>query len=414
MNNKPTRLAIFNDGQLPLPPVKGGSVPTLIDMILRENDIHHDFDIDVFSCYDKEAKKEVVGYKYSNFIYSRIFRFIRFFTNLAFKTKIRLINLKAINLPTSFKRKLKKTYYDVVLVSGYVRGAIPILTALNNNPLKIVAHHTVTDILHEPSLDGKKIYELADIITFDSEYATKFASKADKKINDKNYTHVDSIPNIEAYNNNIEQNRHEIREKYGLKEDDFVILFVGRMVEYKGIYELIEAFNLVSKQNTHLKLLLCGSITYSKKIQKNKLGRLLSSIEKNPNIIITGYVDYKDIHKIYQSVDISTMLTKIDECFGMVGIESFAAGKPLISTRTGGVVEYADDSNSIFVRKDENMVNDIAKAIEKCFKSPRMVEELGKNAKNIAQKYNQRNYYLRLKKIIERGTAKKNENIVDR
>lgn len=50
MINRPLKLAIFNDGQLPLPPVKGGSVPTLIEMILRENDIYHDFELIPFFC----------------------------------------------------------------------------------------------------------------------------------------------------------------------------------------------------------------------------------------------------------------------------------------------------------------------------------------------------------------------------
>lgn len=41
------RIAIFNDYQLPLPATQGGSVPTLTNFILDENEIYHDFDIKV-------------------------------------------------------------------------------------------------------------------------------------------------------------------------------------------------------------------------------------------------------------------------------------------------------------------------------------------------------------------------------
>ena len=57
------RIAIFNDFQLPLPAVRGGSVPTLTNFILDENEIQEKYKIDVFSCYDENAFIESKKYK---------------------------------------------------------------------------------------------------------------------------------------------------------------------------------------------------------------------------------------------------------------------------------------------------------------------------------------------------------------
>ena len=79
------RIAIFNDYQLPLPATQGGSVPTLTNFILDENEIYHDFDIDVYSCFEKTAVTVAQNYKYTKFIFSKDARFVRFFTNLLSK-----------------------------------------------------------------------------------------------------------------------------------------------------------------------------------------------------------------------------------------------------------------------------------------------------------------------------------------
>ena len=401
MGNKPLKLAIFNDGQLPLPPAKGGSVPTLIDMILKENESNHIFDIDVFSCYSKEAKKMSSCYKYSNFIYSRIQNIIRFLTNLSFKTHFKFVNLKAIPVPSAFLRKLKKNNYDVVYISGYIRGCLSILKYISkSSSLKIVHHHNVTDIINEPTLNGKQIYELADKILFCSDYAAKFASTGNEDQNKKNVTFLNGIPNITKYSTNVENNRHEIREKYKLSDEDFVILFVGRLVEYKGVFELIEAFNYVSKNNKKIKLVIAGSLTYSSNNKSAQFKRIANCCEKNESIIITGYVDNSEIYKYYQACDIVALLTKIDECFPLVGIESFAAGKPIITTRTGGVMELADSTNSIYVRKDQNMVSDLTKSLVYAINNKEKIKELGKEAYKQIEKYSQQNYFIRFVEIV--------------
>ena len=69
-------------------------------------------------------------------------------------------------------------------------------------------------------------------------------------------------------------------------------------------------------------------------------------------------------------------------------IEACAAGIPLITTRSGGIPEYIKGDYSILLSKNEDIVNDIKKAIDEVFYNP----ELWKDKAKKAQKYVSENF----------------------
>jgi glycosyltransferase involved in cell wall biosynthesis len=60
------------------------------------------------------------------------------------------------------------------------------------------------------------------------------------------------------------------RQKYGIDDEDFVFLFVGRLVIDKGLRELVSAFNHLSKKTPHIKLVLVGPRENEKSTKKKK------------------------------------------------------------------------------------------------------------------------------------------------
>lgn len=234
------RIAIFNDFQRPIPPVNGGSVPNLINMLLLENEEKQKFDIDVYVCENKQAREEAKHYKHTRFIFVKDAGLIRFMTNVAFKLKLP-VDLSEIPFPLSVKRFYKKQNYDMVYIVGYIRGALPIMM-LSNAPC-VIQHHVVTDILNEPSIKGKELVDMASRVYFGSDFARDYAKVGTDEQNAKMYTLPTTI-DLEKFEKLDKQNaREEIREKYAIKKDDKVILFIGRLVRYKGAVELIKAFN---------------------------------------------------------------------------------------------------------------------------------------------------------------------------
>ncbi len=65
------KIAIFNDFQKPLPAVRGGSVPTLTNFLIDENEKSMEYQFDVYSCYDSKAEKMSKKYKNTNFFFQR-------------------------------------------------------------------------------------------------------------------------------------------------------------------------------------------------------------------------------------------------------------------------------------------------------------------------------------------------------
>lgn len=101
------KIAVYNDLQLPLPAVDGGSVPTLLNILLDENEVHGNFDFYVFSCYSRKAVAAAKKYRYSHFDFSHLGNIIRFITNVKFilKNKLKLpFNLSETGNTNIWKR----------------------------------------------------------------------------------------------------------------------------------------------------------------------------------------------------------------------------------------------------------------------------------------------------------------------
>ena len=80
----------------------------------------------------------------------------------------------------------------------------------------------------------------------------------------------------------------DFRKNLNINKDDYVFLFVGRLVSDKGINELIKSFNKLSSEHQKVKLLLVGGY-------ENELDPLLPEtieiIDNNKNIVFTGWID---------------------------------------------------------------------------------------------------------------------------
>lgn len=394
------RIAIFNDFQRPIPPVNGGSVPNLINMLLLENEEKQKFDIDVYVCENKQAREEAKHYKHTRFIFVKDAGLIRFMTNVAFKLKLP-VDLSEIPFPLSVKRFYKKQNYDMVYIVGYIRGALPIMK-LSNAPC-VVHHHVVTDIINEPSIKGNEIVNKADRICFVSDFARDFAKTGTNEQNAKMLTFPNAIDVSEYSGSERNTIRKTIRKSIGIKDSDIVVLFVGRLVANKSPLLLIRAFN-AARFEKNVKLVLCGGATYASKEITPYVKACMTEAEKNSNIIMTGYISYKDMPNYYLASDIGTLLSSCNEACGLVGIECMAAGLPVICTRRGGIPEYVSQECCVSVDDGDNFENEIKEALELLVNNENMRAQLGISAKHRSASYTRQNYYKSFCDLVEQVT----------
>ncbi|MDY6131322.1 MAG: glycosyltransferase family 4 protein [Prevotella sp.] len=132
------------------------------------------------------------------------------------------------------------------------------------------------------------------------------------------------------------------REKLGLRADDLVFLFVGRLVGDKGINELVEAFRRMDDSQT--KLLLVGP--YENKLDPLKK-ETMNEIESNPRILTTG--GQRDVRPYYAMADVF-VFPSYREGFPNTVLEAGAMGLPSIVTDINGANEIImDGQNGVLV-----------------------------------------------------------------
>lgn len=120
-----------------------------------------------------------------------------------------------------------------------------------------------------------------------------------------------------------------LRSEYQIGPDDHVIGYVGRLVNDKGIKELIEAWKLLLQQRDNIKLLLVGPLE-----DRDGLSKEITSIIINePSILYTG-LRY-DVNLHYCLMDIF-ILPSYREGFPTVVLEASAMELPVITTKATG------------------------------------------------------------------------------
>ncbi len=122
-------------------------------------------------------------------------------------------------------------------------------------------------------------------------------------------------------------NRNHINFNY---ERDNTILFAGHITEKKGIYDLIKAFSLVSKDFPNWKLLIAGSGN------ENKMNSLIRKCNITDRVKYLGWIRGKEKARVFNSVSIFC-LPSYTEGFPMAVLDAWAYDLPVITTPVGGL-----------------------------------------------------------------------------
>lgn len=151
------------------------------------------------------------------------------------------------------------------------------------------------------------------------------------------------------------------------------ILFVGRLVYYKGIEYLVQAMSSI--KNAELTIIGSGPL-------KNKIIQQINSLNLGNRICVVPEVDSQTLHKHFNDCDLFVLPSvEKSETYGIVQIEAMACGKPVISTELGTGTSFVNqDKLTGFVvpPRDSNSLKD---AINKLVENDDLRLNLGRNAK---------------------------------
>lgn len=373
MKKKNTSIAIITSGILPIPAVNGGAVETLLDSFINVNEKKEKFDLFIFSIYNKDSRK--LSYKYNNckIIYIKInciFKFIDkivlFLATKIFKKTNSVFYgnfIKRLIFLYKTSKYLKKNNYDKVLIEN---NSISILS------LKLFKNYK--------KYNGRYFFHLHN--EFKSlNFLNKIIIKSNKIICVSNFIKKDLQKKINTYStNNVkvvkncinlnkfdlefdDEQRKILKQKHNINEKDRVIVFVGRVIKEKGIFELIKAFKQLKAKNC--KLLIVGSLFFNinkkNNLEKNIL-KLIEDIKKD--VIFTGYIPNDSLYQYYKIADVVTLPSICNEAAGLTILEAMACKATVITTDVGGIKEYVLNDSAIILKNDYKLVYSLAKTID--------------------------------------------------
>lgn len=387
---------------LPVPAVMGGAVETLLTSVIGENENENGIRLIVMSPKEGINKKQKKKYRNTKIIYikSRGF-FHKVFEWISYKVSYKL------NIPVPFG----KIYYlrayleaivarpDIVLAEGLGWWDMQMFSRKFGRERMILhLHHAV-----ESDANYKNVY--GRVITV-SNYIKENWIKGDS-ISSGNVYVVKNGIDFSRFQKEISLKKQEdLRKQFHIGKNDFVVIYVGRIVPVKGVKELALAWQYISDRD--IKLLVVGGTNFADSKASLYLDDLQELAKKDERIHLAGYVENTYLYQYYNISSVVAVPSLWEEPAGLVAIEGMLCGKPLIVTESGGLCEYVKASCSIQLKRDEKLSESIAQAILKLKEKPALYEEFSSCAKEVAMEYSARNYYWHMRSLLFE-VAKKEE-----
>ena len=155
------------------------------------------------------------------------------------------------------------------------------------------------------------------------------------------------------------KSEYDLKGKLKIKNHK-LILNIARLSEEKDHFTLIRTFNLLKKRNDKVKLLIVGE-----GILKKALTNIIEKLNLTEDVFFA--TPKSDVIQYYDNADIF-VLTSRYEGFGNVLVEALSRGLPVVSTRSGSLVEeiFGDKGNRYLanIKDSENLADKINYLLE--------------------------------------------------
>lgn len=157
-------------------------------------------------------------------------------------------------------------------------------------------------------------------------------------------------------------------------------VFMGRLVDWKAVNLLIEAFHLAAAQKPMtLTILGDGQEGAALRAQAQALGILSAEIDVPGHIHFTGWQSQPECARKLALSD-ALVLPSLMECGGAVVLEAMALGKAVIATDWGGPADYLDARCGILVpaQSPTQFVKALAEAMLSLANAPETCQQMGR------------------------------------
>lgn len=165
---------------------------------------------------------------------------------------------------------------------------------------------------------------------------------------------------IEPFNpsNFTEEKKNALKISLGIKKDEKVILFIGRIGEEKSIDKVLNAMPEVFTKFTNSKFVIVGEGP-----AKDSLAELTKKLNIIDKVIFTGSVPWEQI-ALYYSIGDVFVNASTTETQGLTFIEAMASGVPVVARYAPNLAEFIhNDENGLLVKNEKDFADTIIKVL---------------------------------------------------
>ena len=171
--------------------------------------------------------------------------------------------------------------------------------------------------------------------------------------------------------------RGEFRNKYSIKDDEKIILYLGRIHKIKGIDLLVEAFADLIKELDNVRLVIAGPNDGF----LSPLKKQIKDLKIDDKILLTGPLYGRDKLESYVDADVY-VLPSIYEIFGITVLEACACGTPVVVTDRCGIAEIVGKAGYV-VEYDKEQLRD---AIFKILNNEELRKKFSERGRKLIEK----------------------------
>ncbi len=186
--------------------------------------------------------------------------------------------------------------------------------------------------------------------------------------------------------------RADLRRRYGLEENDYVIVTASRLVVKNGVDLMIRALPQVPER---VKLLVAGVGEL-----ENDLRKLAAELGVERRVVFAGLIDHATLPKLLAMSDAFCRPSR-SEGLGNAFIEAQAVGLPTIGTPVGGIPDIIKDGENGLLVKPESPES-IAEAVKKLIDDPAFAARLSEAGRKSAQGYDWASLASRMDALFKR------------
>ena len=286
----------------------------------------------------------------------------------------------------TFPLRLIREHYDVIISGGWLDFACQaafFISKITGKPYIIWSESTT----YEPGLLRWISLPLVRLMVKHSDACIATGKRAkeyfnclgadEKKVFTALYT-VD-IDYFRRVSQLTRKEKCEMKRRLGIRTEK-AILYVGQLIERKGVKYLLEAYGELRKECDDVSLIILG---YG--YQKEELQELCQS-QNIPDVCFVNHVEINEMPKFYSIADLFVLPSRRDT-WGLVLNEAMACGLPVITTRkVGASVDLVKEGVNGYIVAEENM-HELYRAIKKIVIDSSLREKMGQESSRLIQRF---------------------------